>query len=270
MYRSDDECHPTPGDLFRAVRDETAIIIPHHPATMRNHCDWKDHDPEKERLVEIYSAWGSSERALRSGNSFPIKGSDPEERDHEEMPDGFVQRALELGWRVGFTGGGDDHLGHPGDDTLHGERPFAYRPGLMAVRAKENTREAVWDAMWNRRCVATTGAKIIVDFRLNRFEMGAIVNLENRPELESERTITAAVHGTEKVQSIEIVRNNIDVQRFEPAALDCEISWTDREPLDEINLPWNRFSERPFTFYYLRVTQVDGETAWASPVWIVG
>jgi hypothetical protein len=139
----------------------------------------------------------------------------------------------------------------------------------MAVWAKENTREAVWDGMWNRRTVATTGARILVEFHLNRFKIGSIIDLEKHSELESERKITATVYGTEKIQSVEIVRNNEDRKRFEPDALDCEISWTDHESLDKIDLPPNRFSDRPFTFYYLRIIQEDGEMAWVSPIWIV-
>jgi len=36
-------------------------------------------------------------------------GLAPEEDAQDEIPSGFVQRALAMGWRIGFTAGGDDH-----------------------------------------------------------------------------------------------------------------------------------------------------------------
>lgn len=269
MYRSDDGEYPTPGDLFATLDDETAIVIPHHSANVGNHCDWKDHDPEKERLVEIYSMWGNSERGFHEGNPFPIRKKDSTQRDAGEVPAGFVQRALELGWRVGFTGGGDDHMGHPGDMIFMGREPFRYKAGLMAAYAAENTRQAIWDAMWNRRCYGTTGPRIIVEFHLDDQPMGAELRLSDRPALESMRQLRVAVHGTDKISSIEVVRNNKEVHVVEPNALDATFTWMDQERLTDVNLPAAKYTDEPFTFYYIRITQADGEMAWSSPIWIL-
>jgi len=286
MYRSEDGIHPTPPDLFRALRDETAIIIPHHSAEVGNHCDWKDHDPEKERLVEIYSVWGNSERSVHQGNPFPVRPvavSGDEPPDAGEVAAGFVQRALELGWRVGFTAGGDDHLAHPGDQVVGDKPGWQYPAGLLGVWAAANTREAIWEALWNRRCYGTTGARMVVDFRLNDHPMGAQVSLADDPGLAAARKLAITVHGTDDIRCIEIVRNNRDLHRRGPAGADLAFEWEDPEPLAQVNLPPAPFSTprpaagaaasglaaRPFTFYYLRVTQADGEMAWASPIWVI-
>ena len=265
MFRSDDANYPTPDDLFKVLKNETVLVIPHHPAEIRNHCDWKDHDPEKERLVEIYSVWGSSERSVNQGNPFPVKGTNRARRDSGENPLGFVQRALELGWRVGFTAGSDDHLGHPGDGAAHGE----YRGGLTAVCAGENTRKAIWEALRSRRCYGTTGARIIVEFALDGHPMGSEVRVSTNAELASRRKIKASVSGTSKIKSIEVVRNNREVYTLRPDSPDIAFEWVDPEPLADVNLPPALHSPEPFTFYYLRITQVDGEMAWSSPVWIL-
>ena len=271
IYRSEEADYPHPTDLFRALKDETALIIPHHPASNGNHCDWQDHEPEKERLVEIYSSWGSSERSVNDGNPFPMR---PARRgtnlapDAGEVPTGFVQRALALGWRVGFTGGGDDHYGHPGDNIRIGWPPFQYKAGLMALWANEKSRESIWDALWQRRTYATTGARMIVRFTLNGHEMGSILALDDDPELESARRIEVEVHGTATIQKIEIVRNNQNVYTELCEEKDVAVHWEDQATLATINLPAARWSRRPFTFYYLRITQSDGEMAWASPIWI--
>jgi hypothetical protein len=184
------------------------------------------------------------------------------------VPAGFVQRALELGWRIGFTGGGDDHTAHPGDEVYHGVEPWRYKAGLMAVHAAENTRDALWQAMWNRRCYATTGARIILDWSLEGRPMGAELSLRDAPGLEHRRRLRVRVHGTAPVRSVEIVRNNRDVHRVEPGGMDTEFGWTDAAPLAEVNLAPAPYCPSPFTFYYVRVTQADGEMAWGSPAWI--
>ena len=149
MYRSGDEDYPSPPDLFEALHNCgcRSIVIPHHPASNGNHCDYSDHDPEIERLVEIYSSWGSSECSVHDGNPYPIRPSGSPSgsamevpMDAGEVPVGFVQHALEMGRRLGFTGGGDDHLGHPGDPVRTGCEPFRYRDGLQGVWATELTR----------------------------------------------------------------------------------------------------------------------------------
>lgn len=271
MYRSDGGHYPTPKALFKALRDEKAIVIPHHTAAAANHCDFKDHDAGKERLIEIYSVWGNSERSVHDGNPYPVKplravGGEP--LDAGEEPLGFVQRALALGWRVGFTGGGDDHTGHPGAQRYALMKPWRYSVGLFSVLARAKTRRAIWDALWNRRCVATTGARILVDFEVAGAVMGSELYLEDQPELMDARTIRVTVHGTASVERIEVVRNNQEVYVHQADSPDVSFEWTDADKLDTIALPPTIHSPRPFCFYYLRVTQSDREMAWASPVWI--
>ena len=267
IYRSDNDKYPTPPDMFKAIENETAMVIPHHPAETGNFCDWKDHDPEKERLVEIYSVWGSSERSANQGNPFPVKGPDRAKLDSGEIPKGFVQKALELGWRIGFTAGSDDHTGHPGDLVFSASRPWEYQGGLTGAYASKNDRESVWKGLWERHCYGTTGARIIVEFDLNGRPMGSV--LPSSEELESARKLRVAVHGMAKIKTIEVVRNNKEVHTVSPGALDAEFEWTDKEPLKGINLPPTVHSPESFTFYYLRITQEDGEMAWVSPVWIL-
>jgi len=269
MYRSDDGHSPTPPDLFGALKGETAIVIPHHSANIGNHCDWKDHDPATERLVEVFSEWGCSERSVNQGNVYAMHPArdKPDQIDSGEVAEGFVQRALALGWRVGFTAGGDDHTGHPGDETRRGGNP-PHCPGLLAVRASAGTREAIWEALYERNCYGTTGARIIIDFALDGAPMGSELRLADHPALVARRRLTVTVHGTAPIEKVEVVRNNGDVFTHQGTTEDESFAWEDTQPFDEIALPPAPHWDAPFCFYYLRVTQADGEIAWVSPVWI--
>ncbi|MCX7706236.1 MAG: DUF3604 domain-containing protein, partial [bacterium] len=128
MYRSDEGHYPDPPSLFRALEKEKAIIIPHHTAHGGNFCDWKDHDIEKERLIEIYQERGSYECSAEKGNPVPECKS-----KWEIYEKGYVVNALLSGWRCGFTGGGDDHIGHAGTDFPRGN--CNYKDGLTGVFA---------------------------------------------------------------------------------------------------------------------------------------
>ncbi len=268
IYRSCDHEYPTPPELFEALKDEEALVIPHHPAHIGNHNDWKDHDPEKERLVEIYSYWGCSERSVEDGNIYPGSPIHEGNPNSGSNPLGYVQRALAMGWRVGFVAASDDHLAHASDQTVRHKAGRDYTGGYTAVYASENTRDAVFESLRNRYCYGTTGARIIADFDLNRQPMGSELRLSDYPELANERRIRVSVNGTAKIRTIEIVRNNVDVHTFTPDGPDFEGEWVDTESLGAGNLPPAQWSPVPLTFYYIRITQDDNQQAWLSPVWI--
>ncbi|MCD6407560.1 DUF3604 domain-containing protein [bacterium] len=258
MYRSDDTEYPSPRDLFRVLKREKAIIIPHHTACAGNWCDWKDHEKEKERLVEIYQVRGSYESY--KNNPLP-----PEESRGKNKKIGFVNVALKKGWRVGFTSGGDDHIGHAGTEFLFGK----YKQGIFGVFAKNLTRKGIWNGLWNRRTVATTGARIILFYKLNHFFMGNEIPISENPALEKSREFYIEFHGTAPLKQIDIIRNGEIIHSFKKEKNDLKVKWKDTEPIEEIFFPETEFSEVPFIYYYVRVIQKDGEVAWASPVWIL-
>ncbi|MCX7886396.1 MAG: DUF3604 domain-containing protein [Verrucomicrobiae bacterium] len=258
MYRSDDGHYATPPELFGALRkaNEGALVIVHHPAHGGNFCDWKDHDPEYEKLVEIYQNRGSYECAPKEGNTHPERPGKT-----EPFPTGYVRNALALGWRVGFAGGGDDHAGHWGTEFLFG----AYKQGLMSVEANERSRAAIFEAMRNRRVVATTGKRMLLTYTLNGHPFGTELLAKDNPR----RKLQVEFHGTAPVKQIDIIRNNRVVHSHPGnGQMDIRFMWEDTEPIQKTWLPPAKFCPRPFTFYYVRVTQTDGEVAWASPTWI--
>ncbi len=275
MLRSESGEYDRPMKLFQALGSRDVLIIPHHTAYAGNFCDWTQHDPEKERLVEIYSVWGSSEMGRAKGNPFPVR--DPRAHDplwlqisrqpppDDEVPTGFVQNALAMGWRVGFTAGGDMHRSHPGDDATRGHPPCRYKPGLTAVWAREKTRKSIWTSLKSRSCYATTGSRMILWMSLNGYPMGSeIVARSGEP-----RIVEFEAHGTDHIAFAELVRNNRVLFHEELRDQDdAALSWEDSDTFQDVALPSATWSKAPFIYYYVRVRQADGETGWTSPVWV--
>ncbi|HLJ59798.1 MAG TPA: CehA/McbA family metallohydrolase [bacterium] len=239
-----DPRYNTPTKLLRALASLDALVIPHHPL---HYMSW-EHDPRSQRLVEVYSMWGSSEDRKTGDAAFTGKMVSP--------GSGIAfQEYLARGYKLGVTAGGDNHDSRPGrrgatDRWRKGK--MAQPPGLVAVYAPDLTREAVFDALWERRCYGTTGQRILVDFRVEGQRMGAEVT---RPETAHPR-IACCVLGETALASVELLRNNRVVQTWTPDAEELAVEWRDPSPVGA------------GCIYYVRARQADGGRAWSSPIWL--
>ena len=243
---------PVEGELehvYKVARAHGALVIPHHSANVEMGVNWAlGHDPEVERLAEIHSIWGNSERSASAGNPYPILTNKGEKAGQH------VLDALEMGRVYGLIGGGDIHDGRPGDE-LHSlqKMPPQYcqlrRQGIMAIRARELTRPAIFDALWNRRCYATMNCRMLIEFSVCGAEMGSTIEAGS-----GSRPVRAYAASEVPVSSIEIIRNGEDWQRAEPE---------EREVLLETDAAGGDPA-----WYYARVTRADGLIGWSSPVWV--
>jgi len=211
---------------------ETGSMITCHVGG--NPSDFQYHDPRCQWSVEVASMHGNFEF--------------------------FAQRALQRGLQVGFHASSDGHVqtpGHPrrpGSGGRNGDfnrRDTGYGSGaLMAVLAPELTREALWEAFRARRTYATTSARIILDFRANGHLMGEEIVAED-PVL-----FTADVIGTGPIERLELIR-------------DDRLVFTQPGDGDRVALEYaDEGCPQGLHYTYLRVTQVDGEFAWSSPIWV--
>ena len=228
------------GGAMDYFRGREVILIPHHPLAWMN---WDVYEPDLDRLVEIYSCWGSSEHRFN-------------ELWNKASPEGqSVRHGLGMGRKVGFVGGSDSHTGYVGRSIPHGDR-YDFVPakaGFTGVWAEELTRESVYDALRERRCYATTGARIIVDYSVDERQMGSDVPGEGRGE---RHEIRFDLHGTEMIRRVEVVRDGKVAWSAEYAAQEVEDGWINDSP-----------EAKEASYYYLKVVQIDGNVAWASPVW---
>jgi len=247
-----DPRNPTPEKLWAALEAQglPAMTIPHHTSSCFFPLSLHDYYNEKyDRAVEIYSSWASAEHA---GNPY-TDGDD-------KYPALHVVDFLNAGFRFGFCASSDGHDGCPGNAQSPHQKS-GYRAlyhylgsGRAVVLARELSREAVYDALYQRRCYATTGEPIVLDFTLSGHPMGS----ELAPEhVGRTPKLRVAAHCPASVAHIEVCKNGRFVA-LQPGTTTSEtIEWED-----------SAFDPRVPTYYYARVTQVDGEMAWSSPIWV--
>jgi len=215
--------------FFDRFEGKDCIISIHH--TDR----WNQYREGLVRLVEICSEWGISQPGWRQNNSA-----------------GVVDDALLTGCRLGIVGGSDNHRGRPAwpGSHLRAESPVRYPAGLTAVYASSLEREAIWEALMARRVYATTGKRILLDFRLNGLPMGSICKDSGGREM------SVRVHACSPLDRIDIYRNGRGIHTHYTDALDVGFDFEDRE------------CPAGSCFYLVKVTQIDGEMAWSSPIWV--
>ena len=241
-----------PEALWKALDGQKALTIPHHTSTGSVGAKvWEHHDPDYQRLVEVYSVWGSSECEGCHRPGFW--------RNNYENS---VQAGLHKGYRLGILASGDSHDGLPGNSRWLRLRE-GYQSGLVAICAPELTREAVFDALWNRRCYGTSGARILLSFTLNGQSMGSELT---SPDDRAARVIQVEASGTSPIEEITIIRNGSEVHRHAGSEITEDFEWTDRDSYREVSL--TDYEGKAFIYYYVRVVQADGEVAWSSPIWI--
>ena len=229
----------TPDRLFHTLKENhrgEVIVIPHHPSAVWRIAsaatDWDFHDEELQRLAEIFSRHASSE-AYGCSSVYA--------KNNSQLPYKSVQDALDRGYLLGIIAGSDSH------QMEHG-----IEGGILAAFMTENSRTALFDALYDRRVYATTGAGILMDFRINGETMGRCIKAASA---DLSIQISASVRGTCALSKLEIIKNRDVIYCLEPSENRADVEVEDA-------------SGDPFGWYYLRVTQADQHMAWSSPIWV--
>lgn len=248
-------------DLWQALRDRTALTVPHHtgvrfagakgnvPGGEAPNPDWRYHDARLRRLIEIYSGHGQSESyAPDHPLSYENAGFDT-----STSADGafYASDAWLLGHELGVIASSDDHHAQPGRGEF----------GLAAVRATSLTREDVFDALAARRTYGTTGARILIDFAVDGAPMGSRVRWNARPV-----RISLRAHGTDVIEEVELLAGDLTSREFRVV---------ERWKPDKPDFIGELVDERPPVpgLYYVRLRQANAyrgrvPMAWSSPVWL--
>ena len=186
IFRHKDTKHNSLKKIYKTHNPKDIITIPSFTMGKTTLYNFEDFNPDIERVVEIYNAWGCSECTAKEGNPCPISGRT---KRHFRNAEGSIQKALNAGCRFGFVAGRIRR-----SRTLRRDSSIPtkinIRPGLTAIFAKEHNRASLLEALNNRSCYATTGEKIILGLHIARFPMGTELDTKTRPGLEFNRHIT--------------------------------------------------------------------------------
>ena len=223
IFRSTTVTSDTVYKLFSLIRPWDVILQPHHN-------DWTGYDPDLQPIFEITSAW---RQAREETVEFKQQG-----------PVSAVWEALDRGYRIGFVGSGDSHWMGTGEDN-----------GITGAYVTELSREGVFDAIRARRVFASTGARFLIDFRVNGAFMGESVQASPSDPLR----IRVRVDGEQPAELIEIVKDHKVVHATRGQGDSTEFEFLDAS---------GPRSGRNASYAYVRVRQAADQYAWASPVWI--
>lgn len=249
IIRCTDPNQNTLQKLYAVARKHKALLIANHTASGGHTTHWDNgHDPETERLIEIYSIGGVNEIPEGPGNTFTSRIK------KGEVVGSHAVDGLKKGFRFGFVGTGDDHDGRPGD-SIHDlqEEPEGYRellgPGLMGVWAEELTRKSIFEALWNRRVFGTTNNRTWLKFSINGQHMGSAF----KPMAKLTFKVEAA--SNLNIKQIDLIKEGQTVQHITPNSLRATWDLSDEQPITS-------------TWFYIRVTLGEEHLAWSSPIWI--
>jgi hypothetical protein len=261
LLRQKDQRYSTLKKIYQQSNAKEMISIPTFTAAKGYEYNFKLWDPNFERIAEIYNSWGCSERTAKEGNECPIQGLG--KKGVQETAEGTLINALMENCRFGFIAGGlDDREIY---STFFDNEQTQYPPGLTAILSKGQSRDAMFEALYNRSCYATTGERILLAFSIAGQPMGSEISTEKKPGIAVNRHIAGMAAGTQPLEKVELIRNGKVLKTFETNGYKLNFEYDDMTPLEKNVL---KSKTGQFAFYYLRVTQADGHMAWSSPIWV--
>lgn len=154
----------------------------------------------------------------------------------------YYDLALDKGWHVAPTNNQNNHKGQWGDAS----------EARTVVLAKSLTEEALYAAMKDRRVYATQDSDLAIFYELNGTVMGSILPKSEEAEI----TVFLSDPTDEAIGSVEVVADGGEgIVR----------QWVETPTkMLELSVPSG------YSYYYLRVTQPDGDVAVTAPVWMDG
>jgi hypothetical protein len=192
--------------------------------------DWRDNDPDAEPVVEIYQGDRQNYEMPRAPRSSTEKDAIGGWR-----PKGFVNLALEMGYKMSFQASSDH---------------FSTHMSYCNVLARDSTRDAIQEAFQKRHVYGSTD-HILAEFRSGDHIMGDAFSTSSPPEFQVKLT------GTAPFAKVHVVKNNQYVYSTSPNQATVAFTWRDTSP-----------EAGKTSYYYVRGEQADGEIVWVSPMWV--
>lgn len=214
----------------------TSLSQFNHPGTtFGDFSDFAHYDEEIDQLITMVEV-GNGEGAIGSSGYFP---------SYE-----YYTRALDKGWHVAPSNNQDNHKGGWGDSNT----------GRDVVLVDELTEEAIYDAMRNYRMYATEDLNLGIYYTFDGQLMGSILEAGSyaagstvKIKVELSDADTVAGRGDAGEATVQVIGNGGAVVAETKASCDQTV---------EIDVPTT------YSYYYIKVTQADGDIAVTAPVWV--
>lgn len=215
--------------LYQYLRKFNGVAASHTSGTNMG-TDWRDNDPLTEPMVEIYQ--GDRQNYEMPGGP---RSNSAEDSIGGWRPKGFVNLALEMGYKLAFQASSD-----------HVSTHMSY----CNVLATGLTREALLEGFQKRHVYGATD-NISAEFRSGGNIMGDVFAVSKPPEFK------VKLQGTAPFAKVVVVKDGKYVYSSEPKKAVVDFTWRDGEA-----------AKGKQSYYYVRGEQTDGEVVWVSPMWI--
>ena len=151
--------------------------------------------------------------------------------------------ALDKGWHVAPTNNQDNHKGRWGNAN----------DARDVVLTDDFTEDGIYEAIRNRRMYATEDKNLELDYTVNGNMMGSIIDV---PEKLSFEVSFNDPDRTDSIAKVELVANSGKVA----------YTWDSAADLAKGSVSVTLDPE--YTYYFVRVTEGDGDLAVTAPVWV--
>ncbi len=151
----------------------------------------------------------------------------------------FYDEANSRGWKIGASGSEDNHRGDHGN----------YTQKRLAILADTLTREALYEALQARRFYSTLDKTLALSFKMGDYEMGATIKSGTY-----DFSVTALDTENEIFTIVQMYKNGIRINEWNIIDTDVSIAGS--------------FDTSSGDYYYVKVTQQDGDEAISSPIFI--
>lgn len=200
-----------------------------HPGTtFGDFSDFAHYDEEIDQLITIIEV-GNGEGAIGSSGYFP---------SYE-----YYTRALDKGWHVAPTNNQDNHKGLWGDANT----------ARSVVLADDLSEESIYDAMRNYRVYATEDNDLSIRYTLDDNLMGTILEKSDVGET-VELEVVLNDPTDDVIGKVEVIVNGgLSIAQEQVDGNSDTVKFT---------VPSS------YSYYYIRVTEQDGDIAVTAPVWV--
>ena len=216
--------------LSRSELADSINQFNHPGTTFGNFVDFAYWDPIVDTRIQLVEV-GNGEGAIGAGGYYP---------SYEQ----YIM-ALDKGWHVGPTNNQDNHKGKWGNAN----------DARDVILTDDFSEEGIYQAIRDRRVYATEDKNLEINYTLNDAMLGAILDDEGVEQANINVTVYDP-DASDSIARVEVVVNSgavaytwDDPEELASGALSCTI------PAD-------------YSYYFIRVTQGDGDIAVTAPVWV--